>query len=118
MAEGISNFRQRQNVTFDRTFEFYDESDPPELIDLTGYTATLKLRRTHSTASTPVLTLTESAGLTLGGVLGTIRWVITSAEMLSIPVGPYYYVLRGVSGSSNGIDLLAGKFEVIFDDSQ
>ncbi len=43
---------------------------------------------------------------------------MTAAEMLSIPVGPYYYVLRGVSSGGTAYDFIAGKFEVIFDESQ
>lgn len=73
----------------------------PPLVDLTGWSAVMKARTTPS-AATAILSLTSGAGITLGGVLGTVRVTISSAQSLGIGAGiyPYDLVLTSPGGAS------------------
>jgi len=68
-------------------------------VDITGYTARLQAR--HSTASTSTfISLTDSAGLTLGGVNGTILVTLTATETAAITekFGVYDLELESAGG--------------------
>jgi hypothetical protein len=68
-----------------------DTGEPrPPLVDLTGYTAVLKIRVSPS-STTALLTLTQADGITLGGTAGTIAVAITAARAAALPVGTLAY---------------------------
>ena len=49
-------------------------------VDLTGYSAAMQLRPSANDIATPLLSLTHTSGITLGGVAGTITIEITKAQ--------------------------------------
>lgn len=77
-----------RGATYRRTVTWKDSNKVP--IDLTGYTATLVIRRRVD--STVVVTLTSSppAGLTLGGVAGTIAIKIGATQTMTLAIGIDY----------------------------
>lgn len=82
-------------------------SDPR---DLTGYTAAFVI---HDTAGTPLLTLTQVSGITLGGAAGTIDVVVTAAQTLSATwTGALYYLMITAPGPGDTDALLFGTFSI------
>lgn len=70
------------------------------LVDITGYTARLQAR-TSIAVTTTFISLTDGAGLTLGGVAGTIIVDLTAAETAAITetIGVYDLELESPGGT-------------------
>ncbi len=71
------------------------------LVDLTGYTASLKARA-YPDASTALIELDEGDGITLGGVAGTIEIEISAARTTAMGAGvfPYDLMLTPLGGDA------------------
>lgn len=67
-----------EGTDFDSTLTWTDSN--AALIDLTGYSATLQMRAKAGLTGTPDLELTDGAGITLGGALGTIQIQIADTQ--------------------------------------
>lgn len=88
-------------------------------VDLTGCTATMKIRPTTSTSATPILSLSTAGGIALGtGPSSTVTVTISSVSALSMPAGNYVYDLVIYDSLGEGIDFMEGPFEVKFQVSQ
>lgn len=75
------NIEQGASWTFDMTWKD-DQGDP---VDLTGYSARMKVRKSYQ--SSVVLALTTADGdITLGGVLGTIEIAASATTTSEIPI--------------------------------
>jgi hypothetical protein len=107
---GQLNLVIEQGATFDTTVTWTADGTP---VDLTGYTARMKVAEDYD--STPALSLTSSpaAGLTLGGTAGTIRIVITDEQTatLAIESGKYDLELEAADGTVRR--LLRGNVSVL-----
>ncbi len=78
-------------------------------VNLTGYTARLKVRRRPSSTPT-LLELTHSSGITLGGAAGTIAIVLTAAQTALLPVdAELFYDLDLIDGSSRPHRIVRGS---------
>jgi len=108
IAPGILDLTCYQGSTFDKSFTVTQSSTP---VNWTGYTAKMQVRRYKDQSSTALLTLTNGAGITLGGTAGTIALSITPTQSNTITAGSYFYDIELTSGS-NVIRILAGKFVV------
>ena len=95
-----------QGATFDTTFTFKIDNVP---VNLTGYTAEMKLRETPDSDS--VIDLANGSGITLGGAAGTIAVVMTATQTAAIPAGAYFYDLKLTQGSTV-TRLLQGRFQL------
>jgi len=109
------DINESQGIDYSETFEW---SPGGILANLTGYTAVLKIRSATNTAAPAVLTLSNGSGITLGGVLGTVRVAITAAQMLAIAQGNYYYDLVLTSAGGIKYKFVEGNFVVRFTVSQ
>jgi hypothetical protein len=69
-------------------------------LNLSGATARMVFYRPLSGPGTPVATLTQLAGLTLGGAGGTIVAAMTAAETTAIAAGEYAYFLEITTGAT------------------
>lgn len=78
-------------------------------VNLTGYSARLKLAA--APGETAVLSLTESSGITLGGVAGTIAVVMTAAQTAALGMDRGVWALELQTGSTV-TRLLEGAFRV------
>lgn len=81
-----------RGATYQRTITWKDSDE--NLINLTGRSGRLVIRPTYASA-TPlvVLTSTPPAGLTMGGVAGTIMVRIGADVTETFPVGTYMFDL-------------------------
>jgi hypothetical protein len=87
------------------------------LIDLTGWSARMMVRKSYKT-TTPVLDFRSGAGgtagtaIALGGALGTIDITATNAVTSGVPSGDYVYDLEMVSPGGIVTRLLEGIIPV------
>ena len=103
----VANIELEQGTTFDRTITYRDSASNP--IDLTGYTARMKIKE-YASDTSPLLELTtENSKIVLGGAAGTIRLIITDTETASFTFDEALYDLELIDGSSNVSRLLKGK---------
>ncbi len=105
---GLWNPNCRQGETFVRVITWKDSAGA--LVNLTGYTAKLQLRDTQT--NSVIDDFTDTTGLALGGVAGTITWTMTATETVLLPVGSVSYDLRLTSGTSVVTYLLYGHVNV------
>jgi carbon monoxide dehydrogenase subunit G len=105
---GTYNITCPQGATFDRTFTV---SIGGVAMNLSGYTAAMQVRETYDSA-TPLISLTNGSGITLGGTAGTIGVVVSSTAMEAVADGFYSYDLEITSGGGVKDRILQGKFVV------
>lgn len=105
---GVYNMTCYQGSTFDKTFTLATDGTA---INLTGYSAAMQVRQTIDAAS-PLVSLTSSSGITLGGTAGTVRVVIASTATAAFSAGQYVYDLEITSGGGVTDRILEGTFIV------
>lgn len=105
---GRYDFVIEQGAGFDRTLYWKDEDGNP--INLTGYTAEMKIKVLVGAAET-VVTLTDESGITLGGAEGTIDIALTSAQTNDMTFTWAYYDLELTKGG-NTVRLVGGKIKL------
>lgn len=82
-------------------------------VDVSNYTAALQIRSLPSSA-TPVLSLTNGNGITVGTTNGLIEVHATAVQTTAIDEGPYYYDIEITAPISGIVTRLAqGKVTVI-----
>jgi hypothetical protein len=104
------NLEIKQGATLSLTATWKDSSGTA--VNLTGYTARMQIRSTYD-ASATILSLTSSAGITLGGAAGTIA-ITASATTTAALTAPWsgVYDLELVSGGGEVTRLLEGTATV------
>ena len=112
----IYNIIADQGETFIRIFTWYD--DDGNVVNNSGYTARMKVRKLYPAtllvpahADAAVISLTESSGITLGGIDGTITVTIADTVMAATAPGIYNYDLElNIGGVTTKI--AKGIFEI------
>jgi hypothetical protein len=108
MAAGELNLAVEQGTTFSQTLTWKINGTA---VNLTGYAARMQARD-DVTSTTTVLSLTEAAGLTLGGVAGTIIIALTATQTAALVAGNYVYDLELVSSAGVVTRLVQGTLAV------
>jgi hypothetical protein len=100
----------KQGATLSLTATWKDSTEA--VINLTGYTARMQVRSAYDATST-ILSLTSSSGITLGGAAGTIA-ITASATVTAALTAPWAGVwdLELVSGGGVVTRLLEGAATV------
>lgn len=80
------------------------------LVDLTGYTAAMKIRALAG--GSVLLSLTSGAGITLGGTAGTILINITAAQAAALPAGLHQYDVLLTDGAGRITKFHTGSLRV------
>lgn len=104
---GTYNIKHDQGATFRRTLTWKDASGA--LINLTGYSARMQLRPSPSDTTVSLELTTESGGITLGGVNGTIQLYASATDMTSLAARSYAYDLELMIGAEV-VKLVTGLF--------
>lgn len=107
----VDDLEIKQGATYSLTVTYDDGAEPPVAINLTGYTAKLQLRLDYNSPSA-ALELTHSAGLTMGGVAGTIIVTMTDTQTRGLVPGWYVYDLEITSAGGVVTRLIEGKVKV------
>jgi hypothetical protein len=101
------DFSIDENATFGFALTYTDSNDVA--VNLTGYTARLSIATDYD--STPALTLTQAAGITITPATGRLDIAITPAQTLLLPSkGVYDLVIQ--SGSGVITRLIEGSIKV------
>jgi hypothetical protein len=79
---GTYNITCPQGATWDTTFTVTVGNSP---LNLTGYTAAMQVRESAD-ATTPLISLTNGSGITLGGTAGSVAVVISSTASAAISI--------------------------------
>ncbi len=95
------------------TYTFNDENGDP--VDLSAATAVMKIRPLEDETSAEELSLTDGAGITLGGPLGTVSYTIGNSDLNDIPAGRYFYdlFLNDLDHDGLSVCLLSGRVLVL-----
>lgn len=102
-----------RGVTFYDGFTFYDTADVA--VDLTGWLARFTMWRKNSTpgsAAALALTSTPAAGITLGGVAGTVAIVATAAQTEALDSDQYDYQFEFEDAAGASQVYYAGIFDL------
>lgn len=102
------DFDVSQNETVQHTFT-WSVGDPLAPVNLTGYTAKFQVKLESNLPS--IVSLTESSGIALGGVLGTIAITIPYATMQTLSPNVARYELELLTGSVM-TPLMSGEFRI------
>ena len=99
------DFCFEQGAAFDITLTWREKAAPQTPIDLTGFTARMKVVKDADTTPVTVLELTTgNSRITLGGTAGTIRLLVTAtdtAALLETDFENTCYDLELVPGAPN-----------------
>lgn len=108
MSAGNYTIDVEQGATFNRTITWTDQNGDPN--DLTGYTATLTVRKAIGTDV--ILLLTIGDGLEIPNPLdGKILMEITDTKTSALPYNSYKYQLKITNGTESR-RLIEGAFNV------
>lgn len=107
------NITVDQGATYTKNISWRDSSNTP--YNLSSYTARMQIRRTYADndKKSPLLSLTNTSGITLGSSGSNVIITITSTQTESIPAGTYYYDLELISTSQVVTKLLRGKVIIL-----
>lgn len=105
MAEQY-NFNIDQGTTWNRTITRKDSDNNP--INLSGYTARMKLKRQKGSATADLTLTTENDGIAIDALNGAITLSLTPTQTASLDAS-YVYDLELVSGSGDVTRLLQGR---------
>lgn len=115
MSAGFHKIEAEKGATFSQTFTWKIDSN---LVNLTGYSARMKIRDPKRAPSVnQVLSLTSAAGggITLGGAAGTVVVTVAATTMDNIVAGKYVYDLELEASGGTVTRLLKGPF-IIYDE--
>lgn len=96
-----------QGATYRQQFVYKDDAGDP--IDLTGWSAAMMIRQQIEDED-PLISLTDSDGITLGGVAGTIDVVISAEETSELPIGDLVSQIELTTVGGDVIRLIDIKF--------
>ena len=105
------DFRIAQGASFSRTITYETDADPRVPIDLTGYTASMTVRKRANTDAAIELT-TENGRIALGGTAGTITLTISAADTAATRPIDGVYDLKVVSPTGIEDFLLEGSMRI------
>lgn len=107
---GKLNMVIEQGATFNPVLT-YQDSDAV-IIDLTSYTARMKIKDSRADVTALEEITTENGGITLGGVLGTIALLFSDTDTALMTWESGVYDLELISGSGIVTRLLQGVITV------
>jgi hypothetical protein len=108
MAAGTLDLSIEQGATYNLVLTWQVNGTA---VNLTNYTARLQARVDVEDTET-VLSMTTGAGITLGGVAGTITLDQTATQTALLAAGTYIYDLEMVAGSGTVTRLVQGELVV------
>ena len=112
MPAGILHLTVEQGTTYSQRLTWKINSNS---VNLTGYTARMKVRTPNRRDKEPLISLTSAAGggITLGGSAGTIDIAISATSTATLVPAKYTYDLELVSSSGAVTRLVKGTFTVV-----
>ena len=88
----------RKGITYNKTFLYYQDG---ALVDLTGYTAKMHIRKSPDDPKLILSLTTENSMIVLGDAAGSIKLTIPKAIADTLPNGVYGFDLALLNGSAD-----------------
>jgi len=111
MTAGLYNTTIEQGARYDRTITWYDKDG--NLVDLRTYTARAHYRNHHADDDIILELTTGNGGIVLGGLLGTIQLLATTAQTTALPAEAFgVWDLEMVDAAGEADRLLEGAFSI------
>ena len=110
MSAGIYDIVCDQGATFRLSMIWKDSTLTP--IDLTNYTADMQVRTEFVEPGIMWEMKSSGAGITLGGVLGTIALFIDASDTAGLIPGEWHYDLLLTAPSGDKTRLIQGSFTI------
>ena len=101
-----------QNGAWQETFRFHQGDTDSAVVNLTGYTAALTVKAEPGD-TTSLLSLTSSAGLTMGGTAGTITINQSASQINAYTWTRGLYELVVTDGSATPCVVLYGEIQLV-----
>ena len=108
MTAGDYNIVADQGASFTLAFTIDTNGTP---WNLTGYKARMQVRP-FVESTTKIFDLTETDGIALGGVLGTVTVTRSAAQMAAARAGRHVFDLELESGGGTVTKILKGRFVI------
>lgn len=106
MIPGNHDIIMPKGSTFTKTFTYKIGNNP---VNLTGYTARMQGRQSHTSSSAVLDLTTANSKIVLGGTAGTITLSLSAAETAAVTQSSLVYDLELVSGGGEVTRLLEGS---------
>lgn len=106
MIAGVHDFTIEQGTTFTRLVQWKDSSGDP--VDLSGYTAAMKIRESYDSGTVLVSLATGSSGITITAASGLLTIVISSTVTAALDFDRAVYDIELNDGSDVITRLLQG----------
>lgn len=110
MGTGIYNIECQQGATLRRSFTWLDENEQP--IDLTGASARMQVRPTHTSTTKWLDLTTATTALVIDVPTATIRLLVDAAVTATLPAKRGVYDLEVVFSTGEVYRLVEGAFVV------
>lgn len=108
MAAGVYNFHCEQGADFDRTI--YARDSAGALINLTGKTGRMHVRKDVDAAAVIIELTTSNGRMIFGGAAGTVRLLLPAATTATLTKSGVYDIELVDTGSGAVTRLLKGEF--------
>lgn len=105
MVAVTKNLVIEQKATFRKKMTYRDKSKRP--INLTGFLARLQIRASDGSLIADLST--ENGGITLGGALGTIEFLISAATTSQMSFATALYDFKLIAPNGDEIRVMQGK---------
>lgn len=113
MSAGVLKLSVEQGATYKKKLIWKDSSGA--LVNLTGFTARMQIRKEIADATILLELTTENGGITLGGANGEIDLLISDTDTTAITWGSGVYDLEMIDTGSEVTRLVEGKVTVSFE---
>jgi hypothetical protein len=99
-----------KGATFNPTLTYYQDEGMTMPVDLTGYTARMKVKERIESVEHLFELTTENGGIILGDTDGTIKIYISAMDTAAVPKIKYVYSLELVTVDGIVIPFVSGPF--------
>lgn len=106
MIPGNHDIIMPKGSTYSETFTYKIDGNP---VNLTGYTARMQARQSHTSSSTVLNMTTENGKISLGGTAGTITLNLTATETAAITQTQLVWDIELVSAGGQVQRLIEGS---------
>jgi tRNA threonylcarbamoyladenosine modification (KEOPS) complex Pcc1 subunit len=110
MSAAYFDFKIEQGATFYQPLVWKDGNGA--LVNLTGYTARMQIRKTVKSDTTILSLTTENGRITLGGAAGTILLQVSATDTAALVACCGVYDLELQASNGNVVRLLEGEIEI------
>lgn len=108
MSAGVYDIEINYGETLRQRFTYEAASGTP--LNLTGYTARLRVTKSRPSDPNLLVLTTENGGIELGGSTGWIELYLSDAAVRDLSFGSAAYFLELVNPSGDSTRILEGKF--------